>query len=77
MKFAQLWPGKNNTVPVDDDIMSAFRHCEILLGRPANRGSSNDSNQNYSAGTDSLFVRCLLGAGRVALARCAAFLRSK
>jgi len=47
------------------------------LRRPANRGSSNDSNQNYSAGTDSLFVRCLLGPGRVALARCAAFLRSK
>src|SRR5439155_10650529 len=30
MKFAQLWPGKNNTMTVDDEIMSAFRHCEIL-----------------------------------------------
>jgi hypothetical protein len=32
---------------------------------------------NYSVGSGSFFARCLLGTGRAALARSAAFLRCK
>jgi hypothetical protein len=34
-------------------------------------------NQDYATGADSLFAGCLLGVGRVALVRSAAFFRCK
>jgi len=54
--------------------MSAFRHSESLkiLSRRHTIGESN-----YSAGAGSFFAGCLLGVGRVALVRSAAFLRCK
>jgi hypothetical protein len=74
VKFAQLWPCKNNTVPIDDQITRPLRHFETLriLSR---RYTSSESH--YSVDPDSFFAGCLVGAGRVALARSAAFLRCK
>ena len=74
MKSAQLRPRKNDAVAIDDQITRSLRHCETLriLSR---RYTSSESH--YSVGADSFFADCLLGAGRVALARNAAFLRCK